>query len=166
MPPMPSPGGMARPPAAFFSSSAIMASGVIGARPRWPAWGDTPLTVNLILGVRAGRRSNLAYSPKQFPSTLVKVVNMQRKRCYMLDVVGSGRLAGFSLRPPMRYGHTGHSDLACLGVKRLHQIAAHAAVPSVRHAASSHSVDVLRLSQPRFPISCHSRPQVRRSPEL
>jgi len=58
-------------------------------------------------GLPAGRRSNLARSPKQFLSTLVKVVNMQRKGSNMLDVVGSGRPAGFSLRSPMRYGIRG-----------------------------------------------------------
>jgi hypothetical protein len=52
---------------------------------------------------------------------------------------GSGRPAGFSVRPPMRCGHAGHGDLASLGVKHLSQVASSAAAPSARQAASIRS---------------------------
>ena len=133
----------------------------------WPrAEPDSTLTVNLILGSPpADRRSNLACSRKR-PSTFTKVLNMQRKGSNMLDVVGSGRLAA------SRRVH--QSDAACWAWR--FGLSWRKASESSRYARGCARLsgtqlqvtrlDVLRLDQPRFPISCHSRPQVRRSPEL
>jgi hypothetical protein len=56
----------------------------------------SPLTVTHPAALPADCRSNLACSPKPFPSAFAKVLNMQRKGSNMLDVVGSVRPAGFS----------------------------------------------------------------------
>jgi hypothetical protein len=78
----------------------------------------------------------------------------------MPDVAGTGRPEE---EAPRRYAV--HGDLASLGVKHVNQIAMRAAVP-LGGQLQVLRPDVLRLNQQRFSISCHFRPQARRSPEL
>ena len=125
-----------------------------------------PLTFIAAGGIRRLRRQRGSSPPADWCSNVLHPALEPSHRMWTLPLLllGSARRQARSASThAMR--HPGHGDWASLGVKHLSQAAPRGRVVC-RARSSSHSARLLRLNQPRFPISCHSRPQVRRSPEL